>query len=91
MHFTLPDPVPCARFASLWVDGAEKLSGLAPIETLGPQRFSWGGGQNPYGTLAANWSKASFTIVPEPSFLALCLTGGIILANRLIQRRRQSS
>ena len=74
--------------ATLWIDGTERLTGLTATIGGGPQNFSWGGGQNPYGTLAANWSEASFTIVPEPSSLVLLGLGGSFLFTRLARKSR---
>jgi hypothetical protein len=69
--------------ASLWIDGAELLTGISGATVGGTPAFSWGGGQNGYGNLGANWSEAAFTIVPEPTALALGLCGwGLWLAAR---------
>lgn len=62
---------PISSVSSLWIDGSEKLSGLTVMTYGGLQGLTWGSGQNQYSSLVSFWNEASFTIIPEPSSVAL--------------------
>ncbi len=71
--------------ASLWIDGVERLSGIAASSAYTGTTFDWGITQSLFST--ANWNLVSLSVVPEPSSLALCLCGGWLLTAYQLHRR----
>ncbi len=79
--------------ASLWVNGVERLQNIKgglPTQTA-LFDLQWGINQHPQEDVQANWSLVSLTIVPEPSSMAFCLTGGILAAHRFLRRRNATT
>lgn len=75
-----------SSMANLWVDGIERLNGIAAFGQSQQAVFEWGAGQSPdYAT--ANWNRVSLTVIPEPSSLALCFSGGLLLLAYEFHRR----
>ena len=64
--------------AEMWVDGVERISGIAGLsESPGTANVGWGAGEQAGGS-QANWSMVSLS-VPEPSTVSLILLGSRVL------------
>jgi hypothetical protein len=74
--------------ADLWVDGAERFTGIAGIPGFAWWGVTWGEGQ--LGNSQANWNRVSFEIIPEPSSLALLGCGGVLLTGHWLRRFRKA-
>lgn len=73
--------------ASFWVDGVQLAAGIRGSPNQNSPNFVWGGGQNPLGSVNANWNEVSLWAIPEPSALALLGFGGLLVAAHLLRRR----